>query len=58
LEISSRGGAPETVAMKAIREVGVGRVVRYLWISGLLAVWRVAWISPLRVLLLGPSFTG
>ena len=38
--------------MKAVRQVGVGRVVRYLWTSLLASVLRRAWISPIRVLLL------
>lgn len=38
--------------MKAIREVGIGRIVRYLWTSCLLTLLRVAWISPIRVALL------
>lgn len=35
--------------MKAAREVGAARVVRYLWTSAALTVLRVAWISPIRV---------
>lgn len=38
--------------MKAVREVGFGRVVRYLWTSLLLSIVRRMWISPLRVLCL------
>jgi putative colanic acid biosynthesis acetyltransferase WcaF len=38
--------------MKAIREVGVRRILRYLWTSCLLTVLRAAWISPVRVALL------
>jgi acetyltransferase-like isoleucine patch superfamily enzyme len=38
--------------VKALREVGFGRVVRYLWTSLLLSVLRRMWISPLRVLCL------
>ena len=34
--------------MKAIRQVGFGRVVRFLWTSVLLSVLRRTWISPLR----------
>jgi len=34
--------------MKAIREVGVGRVIRFLWVSVLLAVLRCAWLPPIR----------
>lgn len=38
--------------MKAVREVGVGRVIRFLWASLLLSALRRAWIPPVRVLLL------
>jgi UDP-2-acetamido-3-amino-2,3-dideoxy-glucuronate N-acetyltransferase len=38
--------------MKAIREVGVTRVVRYVWVSLLLSLLRRTWISPGRVLFL------
>ena len=38
--------------MKVVRQVGVGRVVRYLWTSLLLSVFRVAFLPPVRTLLL------
>jgi acetyltransferase-like isoleucine patch superfamily enzyme len=38
--------------MKAVREVGAGRIARYLWASFLLSLLRLAWISPVRVALL------
>jgi acetyltransferase-like isoleucine patch superfamily enzyme len=40
------------VRVRAIQEVGVGRIGRYLWTSCLLTVLRLAWISPVRVALL------
>ncbi|MEO8071457.1 MAG: acyltransferase [Acidobacteriota bacterium] len=38
--------------MKAIREVGVGRVIRFIWISMLLSLFRRMWLPPLRTLFL------
>ncbi len=38
--------------MKAVREVGLGRIGRFLWTSCLLSVLRRAWIPPVRVALL------
>jgi acetyltransferase-like isoleucine patch superfamily enzyme len=38
--------------MNAVREVGIGRIIRYLWTSLLLSALRLAWISPGRVALL------
>ncbi len=38
--------------MKAVREVGLGRVVRFLWVSLLLSVLRRAWLPPIRCALL------
>jgi acetyltransferase-like isoleucine patch superfamily enzyme len=35
--------------MKALREIGLRRAVRYLWVSLLLSILRRAWISPVRV---------
>lgn len=38
--------------MKAVREVGAGRVIRFLWVSLLLSALRRAWIPPVRAILL------
>jgi acetyltransferase-like isoleucine patch superfamily enzyme len=38
--------------VKALREVGAGRLVRFLWVSLLLSVLRRAWLPPIRSLLL------
>lgn len=38
--------------MKAMSEVGAARVARYVWTSLLLTLLRMAWLSPVRVLLL------
>ena len=38
--------------MKAISEVGWGRVIRYIWTSLLLTLLRSAWLSPFRIFLL------
>lgn len=38
--------------MKAVRQVGVARIAKFLWISILTSVLRRAWLPPLRVLLL------
>jgi acetyltransferase-like isoleucine patch superfamily enzyme len=35
--------------MRAIREVGLGRALRYVWVSLLLSLLRLTWISPVRV---------
>lgn len=35
--------------MKAMREVGFSRMLRFLWVSVLLSVLRRTWISPVRV---------
>lgn len=38
--------------MKAIRQVGPGRVVRFLWTSLLLSIVRRTWIPPVRIAVL------
>jgi acetyltransferase-like isoleucine patch superfamily enzyme len=38
--------------VKAVREVGVGRAVRFLWVSLLLSLFRLAWLPPIRRALL------
>ncbi len=35
--------------MKAVREVGTARVLRFAWTSALLVLLRLTWISPVRV---------
>ena len=34
--------------MKAIREVGAGRIFRFVWTSALLVLFRAMWLPPLR----------
>ncbi len=38
--------------MKALQEVGAGRIVRFLWVSVLLSVLRRTWVPPARALFL------
>ena len=38
--------------MKAVGEIGVGRALRFLWVSVLLSVFRRLWLPPCRVLFL------
>jgi putative colanic acid biosynthesis acetyltransferase WcaF len=38
--------------VKTVREVGFGRVWRFLWASVLLSVLRYAWLPPIRAVLL------
>jgi acetyltransferase-like isoleucine patch superfamily enzyme len=38
--------------MKAVRQVGFGRVVRFVWVSLLLTLLRCAWLPPIRALFL------
>jgi acetyltransferase-like isoleucine patch superfamily enzyme len=38
--------------MKAVREVGIGRILRFLWVSCLLGILRWMWLPPLRALFL------
>lgn len=38
--------------MKALRQVGAGRIARFLWTSLLLSILRRAWIPPVRALCL------
>jgi len=38
--------------VNAVREVGFGRIVRFVWTSCLLSILRRAWIPPIRIALL------
>jgi len=38
--------------MKAVRQVGFGRVARFVWVSCLLSLLRCAWLPPIRSFLL------
>lgn len=38
--------------MKAVREVGVARILRFVWVSFLLVLLRLTWLPPIRAFFL------